>query len=82
MPPWHRARRHRPPLHWRHLQVFTAQVRDQAAAAGFPAVTLPGRRIIDAGPDAWVAFLEVADWTALENARQALVRVRGKEFPA
>jgi hypothetical protein len=80
MRPWRPSRRYRPPLHWRQLQVFTAQVRDQAAAAGFPAVTLPDRRI-DAGADAWAAFLEVADWTALENA---LVRLRGprKEFPA
>jgi hypothetical protein len=81
MPPWQRSRRHRPPLHWRQLEVFTAQVGDQAAAAGFPAVVLPGRAIT-AGPDAWAAFLEVADWTALENAQTALVRVRGKEFPA
>jgi hypothetical protein len=78
MPPWHRSPRHRPPLHWRQLQVFTAQVRDQAAAAGFPAVTLPDRRI-DAGADTWAAFFETADWTALENAQAAL---RGKEFPA
>ena len=81
MPLWHRARRDRPPLHWRQLEVFTAQVRDQAAAAGFPAVTVPGRRI-DAGADAWTAFFETADWTALENAQTALVRGRGKELPA
>jgi len=81
MRPWRQNRRHRPALHWRQLEVFTAQVRDQAAAAGFPAVTVPGRRI-DAGADTWVAFFETADWTALEHAQTALVRVRGKEFPA
>jgi hypothetical protein len=83
MPPWHRSRRHHPPLHWRQLGVFTAQVRAAAATAGFPAVILPDRRI-GSGADAWAVFFETADWTALEHARTALVRLRGprKEFPA
>jgi hypothetical protein len=81
MPPWHRSRWHGPPLHWRQLTVFTAQVRAVAFTAGFPAVALPDRRIA-AGADAWAAFLETADWTALEHAQAALVRLRDKEFPA
>jgi hypothetical protein len=81
MPPWHRPRRHRPALHWRQLRVFTDQVRAAAATAGFPAFILPDRRI-GSGADAWAMFLETADWTALEHAQKALVRQRGKEFPA
>jgi hypothetical protein len=81
MPSRPRSRRHRPPLHWRQLGVFTDQVRAAAAAAGFPAVTLPDRRI-GSGADAWTAFFETADWTALENAQTALARLRIKEFPA
>jgi hypothetical protein len=81
MPPWHRSRQHRPPLHWRQLGVFTAQVRAAAATAGFPAVTLPNRTI-GIGADAWTAFFETADWTALENAQTALVRLRDKKFPS
>jgi len=83
MAPSYRPRRHRPPLHWRQLGLLTDQVRDQAARAGFPAVTLPDRRI-GAGADAWAAFLKVADWTSLENAQVALVRLQRpkKEFPS
>jgi hypothetical protein len=81
MPPGPRSRRHRPPLHWRQLGVFTDQVRAAADTAGFPAVTLPDRRI-GSGADAWAMFFETADWTALENARTALARLRSKQFPA
>jgi len=72
---WRPSRRHHRTLHWRQLDVFAAQVRAAAAAAGFPAVVLPDRRIA-AGADAWALFLQDASWTLLENAQVALVRLR------